>query len=169
MIHYSCLWSTSLEDLTVAELAWLRVYIEHAGLCQACARIDCLPNLAVHEDTCPECGAEYVLPHTPMGDEWPGFDYRFLDTEATLNMSSDDGYSADAAATMIERFLDEFRPRDRHHIDFAFTSAPARPDGFGGGRVLIAAWGQAWTDHEHLEAKIEALRPTLRVMEESRS
>lgn len=157
-------WCVVLDKLTVPEMEWWETSCENAGYCNECQEVKIGDNVFV-DGPCPDCGNQELLEaETETGDRWPGFSWRFVAGKTQLYAYSDTSQAPEGFVALARRFLTAFRPKSVISFSWGYGSTAPEPDAFGGGSVVIAAWGEEWMNTGMVEVKlleaIEAARPT---------
>lgn len=77
-------------------------------------------------------------------DYFPSFSQEFNDDDSGVYLYAEEYGNVEAAATIIQTFLNKFRPDDYFKIEWADTCSKPRAGEFGGGAVFVTATKIEW-------------------------
>jgi hypothetical protein len=78
---------------------------------------------------------------------WPHFNWEVIgeEREKSLWIYSDEDGNIDSIGHVIQKFLQEFRPNDCFHMEWASICSKLRADAFNGGAIFVTAEEVKWT------------------------
>ena len=128
MANYYTLFSEVIEDLTPEEEAWLtKVLTIDPDKMDEAQFDDWTQNGfdGICPDTCPDC--------------WPSFSWSISDKDRELWVYAEDCGDLENVFSVIQRFLQKFRPQAHWTIQWSESCSKPRVDAYGGGAALITA------------------------------
>jgi hypothetical protein len=89
----------------------------------------------------PVLAAAGIAPETVDRQDWPGFEWQFIEPASDLWIVSHGAANLEHVAAFVRAFLGRFRPAQCWKMSWAETCSKPRVGDFGGGAVFVTSAG----------------------------